>query len=254
MTPIDGALPPSLWALAIGAFLCGGISKGAIGLGLPVVVLAILAAPMGVPSALSVLILPAVLTNIWQALDGGALREILRRLWPFYIAAFIGVTIGGRMLAGAAETLLLGILGAVLTVYAALSLASPQLPPPGRHEIWMAPSAALAGGVMFGLVGNFIVPGILYLQALGLRRDVFVQSLGVTFIVISSALGFSLTQNAIMTAELALLSAACVPSAFLGMILGRRLRKLISEEGFRRVLLIVLLLVGVYTLLRAATA
>lgn len=238
-------------ALVIGSFLLGGFSKGLIGLGLPVVVLAIIAAPLGVPQALAVLVIPAVLTNIWQALDGGALREILRRLWPFYLAAFVGVWIGGTILAGASEALLLAILGVVLTIYAALALASPPLPPPGRHEGWMAPAAALSGGIMFGMVGNFIVPGILYLQALGLRRDVFVQALGVTFIVISSTLGLSLSSHSVMTADLAMVSVLAVPATFVGMALGRYCRGFVSEDGFRRIFLGALLLTGIYTFAKA---
>lgn len=244
--------PVETLALVLGAFLLGGFAKGVIGMGLPVVVLAMLAAPLGVPTALSLLVLPAVLTNTWQALDGTALREILRRLWPFYLAASIGVLSGGLILAGAAEHLLLGLLGVVLAIYSALSLAAPRLPSPGRHETWMAPAAAFAGGILFGMVGNFIVPGILYLQALGLRRDVFVQALGVTFVVISSSLGVSLSSADILTGDLALLGAASVPMAFSGMAVGRRLRRYVPEELFRKIFLVALLLTGLSMLARAA--
>ncbi|MEO1502956.1 MAG: sulfite exporter TauE/SafE family protein [Pseudomonadota bacterium] len=238
--------PPEIIALALAAFLIGGFAKGVIGLGLPVVVLAIIAAPMGVANALAVFVIPAVLANLWQALDGTALRQILARLWPFYLAAAVGVMLGGQLVVFVAEAVLLTVLGTVLITYSALALASPDLPQPGRHEPWMAPAAALSGGIMFGLVGNFIVPGILYLQALRLPRDVFVQALGVTFIVISSSLGLSLSSAAVMTTDLALLSAACAPLAFLGMALGRRLRKHVSEDVFRKVFLTALILTGVY--------
>lgn len=244
--------PPEIIALVIGGFLLGGFSKGLIGLGLPVVVLAVIAAPLGVPSALSLLVVPAILTNLWQALDGGALFQILRRLWPFYLAASAGVWGGGFVLAGSSEETLLAILGFVLIVYSAISLISPPLPEPGKHERWMAPSAAFAGGLMFGMVGNFIVPGILYLQALGLKRDVLVQALGVNFIVISSTLALSLTSHSVITGELVLLSVLCgVPAAFAGMIFGRSVRKYVSESGFRKIFLFALLLTGIYTFVNA---
>ncbi|MEM1049499.1 MAG: sulfite exporter TauE/SafE family protein [Pseudomonadota bacterium] len=244
--------PLEIVALVLATFLFGGISKGLIGLGLPVVVLALLAAPLGVPTALALMVVPAVLTNIWQALDGGALFALLRRLWSFFLAAICGVTLGGFVLAGASEALLLALLGGVLTVYAGFGLLSPPLPEPGRHEVWMAPSAALAGGVMFGMVGNFIVPGVLYLQAIRLGRDGLVQALGMTFIVISSTLGVSLTSHSVLTPDIALVGALCVPSTLLGMVIGRRIRRHVSEETFRRLFLVGLLLTGIYNLVRAA--
>lgn len=242
---------PAMLALVLACFLLGGFAKGLVGLGMPVVVLAALAPVIGVPTSLALMVVPAMLTNVWQALDGGALGAILRRLWPFYIAAAIGVQLGGAVLASSSETVLLGLLGAVLVVYAAVSLLSPQLPAPGRHEVWMAPSAALAGGVMFGMVGNFIVPGILYLQALGLRRDLFVQTLGVTFIVISSALAVSLSGHHVLTPETAALGAVSTLPGLLGMVIGRRCRRYVSEDGFRRIFFIALLAVGVQNLARA---
>lgn len=246
------AFPPDIIVLVIGGFLLGGITKGLIGMGLPIVVLTVLAPPLGVPSALSLLVVPTILTNIWQALDGGAMLQILRRLWPFYLAAIVGVWSGGFVLAGSSEDALLVVLGLVLIAYSALSLISPPLPEPGRHERWMAPTSAFVGGVIFGTVGNFIVPGILYLQALGLKRDVLVQALGINFVVITSALAVSLTSHNVITSDLVLLSALCgVPAAFAGMIFGRWIRQYASESSFRKIFLVALLLTGVYMFVNA---
>ena len=237
--------------LVVGSFLLGGFSKGLIGLGMPVVVLAVVAQPLGVSNALAVLVLPTILTNIWQAFDGPHFRSLIARLWPFYLAAFVGVWTGAFIRAGSSETALLILLNTVLMLYAAVSLVSPPIPAPGRHERWMAPSAALTGGVMFGMVGNFIVPGILYLQALGLKRDMLVQSLGITFIVISSTLALSLLSLDFLSGELLLLSAFGVPAAFGGMVLGRACRRFLPEQAFRALFLWALLVAGVYGLVRA---
>ena len=50
----------------------------------------------------------------------------------------------------------------------------------------MSPLMGGAGGLMFGMTGIMIVPGILYLQTLGLKRDTFVQALGLTFVTITT--------------------------------------------------------------------
>jgi hypothetical protein len=62
------------------------------------------------------------------------------------------------------------------------------------------------GGIMFGMTGNFIVPGILFLQALNLKRDMMVQALGLTFCTISTALALSMTQRSMLTPDLMMVS------------------------------------------------
>ena len=60
-------------------FLIAGFVKGVIGLGLPTVSLALLAATIGLKPAVAVLILPALATNAIQAMTGSSLLEIVRR-------------------------------------------------------------------------------------------------------------------------------------------------------------------------------
>ncbi len=232
-------------------FLFGGIVKGAIGLGLPVVVIAILAPVLGLPTTLAIFLAPALASNLWQALSGPALRPLVARLWPFLLAALAGIAIGARALAGGDTALLEALLGVLLMVYSGVSLATPQLPPPGRRERWMGPAAGGLGGVMFGMTGIFIVPGILYLQALGLARDRLVQALGITFITISAGLAVALGGYGLVSGPLALVSAGAVAPTVAGLAIGRRLRHRISEEGFRRVFFVGLAGAGVFMIWRS---
>ena len=55
-------------------YVLAGSVKGAIGLGLPTVSMALLGIWLPVEQAAAILILPAFLTNVWQSLAGGALR------------------------------------------------------------------------------------------------------------------------------------------------------------------------------------
>jgi len=239
-------------ALVLASFLAGGLVKGALGLGLPVVVLAVLAPTIGLKAALGVIVLPALVSNVWQALSGPSLGALLRRLWAFLLAAAIGIWAGTAVLAGADTPLLEGLLGTILVVYASISLITPPMPTPGRHEGWLSPVAGGLGGVLTGLTGIFIVPGILYLEALRMPREVFVQALGITFITLSLALGTGLTGNGLMTGGLALLSAVAVLPALGGMALGRRLRAKVSEAGYRRAFFAGLIVAGGYMIARAA--
>ena len=237
--------------LVTATFLFGGFVKGTIGLGLPVVSLALLAPPLGVKVAMAIMLGPCIITNIWQALAGESFMDLLRRLWSYLLAAVIGVWFGVSVLAASSGNLLLGLLGIVLAMYSAVSLLRPQIKPPGDREPWLSPIFGGLGGIMFGMTGTFIVPGILYLQALGLSRHVMVQALGMIFVAISVALAVSFQRHALIPANLALLALYAVAPTAAGLVLGTRYRHKISEDQFRRIFFISLFLVGLYMLARA---
>ena len=125
--------PENLTILAA-VFFLGGLVKGVIGTGLPTVAVALLAAFFGVKSAILLLMAPAIVTNIWQAFSGGAFWRLTRRLAPFLVAILIGVIGGYTVLASADDSVLVGILGTILCLYAVASLMKFHLPPPGPWE------------------------------------------------------------------------------------------------------------------------
>jgi uncharacterized membrane protein YfcA len=236
---------PEILALIAATFVAAGFVKGTIGLGLPTVTLAVLTLPLGLKTSLAVVVIPLMATNLWQALTGPHLKEILTRFWPFLMAAIIFVWIGIQVLATARSDYLVAMLGIVLILNSLISFTRFRIPapPPERETMWSVVCSAL-GGLMFGMTGNFIVPGILFLQALGMHRDMLVQALGVTFVTISTTLAVSLTSRSLMTGELTIISTAALIPAFLGLWLGRRYRSSISEAQFSRLFFIGLLVIG----------
>ena len=64
-------------------FLLAGTIKGISGLGLPTVSLGILLLASDLQTAMALLLVPSLVTNIWQALFGDDVGALLRRLWPF---------------------------------------------------------------------------------------------------------------------------------------------------------------------------
>jgi len=242
---------PDTIAIVAIAFLIAGIVKGTIGLGLPIISIAILAATVGLKSAVALFLVPAMATNCWQAFTGGHFTELLRRLWPMFATAIVGIWVGVQILASADARVLSIALGIVLVVYATIALLRAKMPSPGTWEPWMTPVVGVAGGVMFGVMGNFLVPGVLYIQALGLPRDMFVQALGMTFLIISTTLALLLSRYSLMPTEtLAMSAAALVPTA-VGMYIGQRLRSSLSEAQFAKAVLVAIGLAGVFMIVRA---
>jgi uncharacterized membrane protein YfcA len=239
-------------ALAAAVFLLAGLIKGIAGAGLPTVALALLALFIDIKVAIALLVVPAVTTNIWQGLTGGAFAPVAKRLAPMLLASVVGIWIGVEILSVGDAKVLAGILGIVLFFYAGYSLATPQIAPPGpRAERWLGPPVGLSTGILFGFTGSFLVPGVLYMQALGLKRDHFVQAMGIAFSFSTFVLWLFLAGNGLFTVSLGLVSAiVCIP-AFLGMVIGQKLRGGMSEAKFRRVFFITLLALSLYIVARA---
>lgn len=240
-------MPDLLTILAIaGTFLVAGTVKGVIGLGLPTVSLALLTVAVGLPQAMALLLVPSFVTNLWQALSGGSGKAILRRLWPFLLMVTGTVWLGAIALTRVDLGLLSALLGALLVVYAATSLAGLHLTITERQEIWVGPLAGIVNGILTGMTGSFVVPGVLFLQTIGLSRDRLIQAMGMLFTASTLALAVALQENNLLTIDLGVLSAAALLPALAGMALGRRIRQDLSEQHFRRVFFIALLILGVY--------
>ncbi len=239
-------LEPGVLMAVAGTFLLAGMVKGVIGLGLPSVSLALLTVALGLPSAMALLLVPSFVTNLWQALVGGHALAILRRVWPFLLMATATVWIGTLALTRVDLALLTALLGVLLAAYAAINLAGIRVAIPARHEAWAGPLLGGANGVLTGMTGSFVVPGVMFLQAIGLSRDMLIQAMGMLFTVSTLALAAAMQQANLLSAEHGLLSAGAVLPAILGMVIGQRLRAKLSERRFRQVFFVALLALGAY--------
>src|SRR6195256_2483526 len=81
-------------------FLLAGFIKGTIGLGLPTVSMGLLVVTMPPAQALAIVIVPAIVTNVWQTFVGPYLRDIISRLWPLMAGTVVGIWLNAGMLNG----------------------------------------------------------------------------------------------------------------------------------------------------------
>lgn len=240
-------MPDPITLAAVAAtFLLAGAVKGVIGLGLPTVSLAIMTVLIDLPSAMALLLVPSFVTNLWQAVTGGHGLVTLRRIWPFIVTATVTVWLGAAALTRIDLDLLSALLGALLIVYSAASLAGLRVEVGKKQETWAAPLAGTINGVLTGMTGSFVMPGVLYLQALRLPRDVLIQAMGILFTASTLALGLALQGNGLLSGELGRMSAIALLPALAGMVAGQRIRSRLPEATFRRVFFIALLVLGVY--------
>ncbi len=235
-----------LLLLIAAAFLLAGFIKGVLGLGLPTVSMGLLAITMPPAHALAIVIVPAVVTNIWQTFVGPYLRDIIRRLWPLMVGTVIGIWLNAGLLTGPYAPYGTVILGGLLVVYAIIGLSKFSFQVARSDEKWIGGIVGLMTGVVSAATGVQVIPSMPYLQAIGMEKDELVQALGVFFTVATVALAFNLTSAGLLTAATALPGAIAMAASFIGMFVGQAVRSRMQPEMFRRWFLIAMILLGLY--------
>jgi uncharacterized membrane protein YfcA len=234
-------------------FLLAGLIKGVIGLGLPTVAIGLMSLFMTPVEAAAILVMPSLMTNVWQALVGPHLMGLLRRLWPMLLGTCAGTYAASGILTGANSGLAVTALGGALVIYALIGLTPLRLTVPPRWEVWLGPLVGLATGVVTAATGVFVIPAVPYLQALGFEKDELVQALGLYFLVSTVALAAVVAQAGSLPMSwpvLAVLAAVALVAALIGMALGQRVRAKVRPALFRVCFFVGLLLLGLHLSLR----
>ena len=232
-------------------FLLAGLVKGVIGLGLPAIAIGLLSLAMTPAEAAALLVVPSLVTNIWQLAAGPSFTALARRLLPMMLGVCVGTWAGSGLLTGAGAAQASVALGVALLVYAGLGLTTLRLSVPPAWERSLAPVIGIATGLVTAATGVFVIPAVPYLQALGLNKDDLVQALGLSFTVSTVAMAASLAHEGAFGGTDATLSLLALVPALGGMGLGQWLRSRISPEMFRRCFFLGLLALGAHLALRA---
>ncbi len=249
-------MPPDLgllaWMAVAAVFLLAGGVKGVVGMGLPTVAMGLLGLVLLPAQAAAMLIIPSLLTNLWQMWDGPALRILLRRFAGLQSLLFVGTLVGVRLLTAPGERWPQVLLGSVLLVYGAIGLLLRRpLQLPARAERWSAPWVGALTGLLTGATGVAVVPLVPYASALGLEKSQLIQLLGLSFTVSTLGLALGLGSAGAYPWPLALASLALLLPTLLGLWAGQRLRGRLSVEGFRRGFFVAMAALGGAILARA---
>ncbi|MGE8626653.1 sulfite exporter TauE/SafE family protein [Achromobacter denitrificans] len=256
MNPFD-ALPggtPALLAATIGVFILAGVVKGVVGLGLPTISMAMLALIMAPAQAAALLIVPSLITNLWQARPWPTFPATLRRIAGMQAGICAG-TIAGALALGAPSGRWADVcLGVALVAYAAWGLFGSPPRMPARHEGWLGAAVGAVTGVITAATGVFVIPAVPYLQALNLGKDGLIQAMGISFTVSTVALAAGLWLNGGYTPGAAGASLLMLLPALAGMALGQWLRARLSARTFKLCFMISLAILGAYQAARGLAA
>lgn len=230
--------------------MLGGVIKGALGVGLPLVSVPILSLWLPSGRAIGLLTVPVVWSNLVQARSGGLGFSGWRRFRGLIVAQLVFTVLTVRLTASLpARELNILIAGAVLMAVLLMALPS-RFSVPARHEgYWGLAVGAFAGllGGASSLTGPVVIS---YFLALKLPREEFVRSISLVYLAGSLPLYVAmLIFGRISWTDVGLSLLAMVP-VLLGMRLGQALRQRLNEVLFRRFILLFLVAVAIMLLMK----
>jgi uncharacterized membrane protein YfcA len=238
-------------AFAFLVFMLAGLVKGVVGMGLPTVAIGLLALAMAPVDASALLLIPSMVTNIWQLLAGPSPWALCKRLLPMMATLFVGVLLTSAWLVDSGSGWIPAVLGVILILYGLLGLSAVRFHAPAGSEGVLSPVIGFITGLVAGLTGVFAIPAVPYLQALGLQKEDLIQALGLSFTVATVALGAGIWLHGGMERLDLGLSCLMLLPALLGMWIGQWVRVRLSEALFRRVFFMGLIALGAHSLVRA---
>lgn len=236
------------------AFIIAGFIKGVVGFGFPIIALIILTLSIGLLDALAIVVIPTLVTNFWQAFSGKYLKAVLGRMWRYFLVAVVFIWLTSGYLKVVDIDWLTMLLGAVLFFFALSRLFNFHMTVAPRYESVLSVPLGAVNGILTGLTGSFMVPSVLYMQAIGFRGDMLVQAMGVFFSISVFTLALSLGRNGLISLEQAQLSTLAIIPSFVGLLVGRWMRRQTDEERFQQIFLMAVLVLGGYIVFRSARA
>ena len=248
------AITATQWlGFAIGLF-AGGFVKGLQGIGLPLVALPIVSSVLPVQTAIAIILLPILVTNIYQIRIGRDVLPIARRFLPLIVGLVVGILVGAYALSTLSADIVRIVLGAVILAFVATRVRAPDWQLGPRGERILALPVGLVAGLVGGVSSIYGPPIVIFLSALRLDRHSFVRTIGLVFISGLVPLYAALTAFDVLGPKEAAHSVLALIPVFIGFKIGERLRGRISESAFQRSFTLLMTAIGITLLYRGVMA
>ena len=189
--------------------------------------------------------------NLVLILQTGNPIPILKRFWPLITVLVTTIFISSRLTVILDSEMLLGLLGASVVFFTGTTFFHPGMDLSHRGEKWGGAISGLIGGMTAGFSTVFGPPITMYFIMLKLEKDYFIKAVGVVWFSASIPILISyinlgvVNENNVWPSVL-----ACIPTG-IGMWVGGHIRKKINQDLFRKVILVVLFLIGLNLIRRA---
>ncbi|UWQ90989.1 sulfite exporter TauE/SafE family protein [Aliisedimentitalea scapharcae] len=245
MEAILSLMTPAEFVFAAMVALMGGMIKGMVGFGMPMIMITGLSTFLLPELALAGLILPTVASNAMQALRQGPRQAwaSVYRFRVFLMVGFVFLMASAQLVPQLEPQTFLLVLGVPICVFAGIQLLGVRFQ---MHQ--QTRSADSLFGLMAGLVGGMSgvwgPPTVLYLTALNTPKTEQVRVQGVIYGLGALALVGAHLGSGVLRLQTLPLSIGLIAPAVVGMWLGTKVHDRIDQATFRKATLIILTVAG----------
>jgi uncharacterized protein len=239
-----------LFFITLFIFFIGGLVKGTIGVGLPAVILTLLSFLYDIKDSISFILIPIILTNLYQLLDGKHLRSIYNQTKFFLISSVIFIIPGFFILRAISSKIILLIIAGLLITNSSLVLLKKIITFKNYNSFKVQSIIGAINGITAGTTSIYVMPFVFLIQSLQFNKEKLIQFMGLTFFLYSSFhfilfYSYSMIDNRGLFFSLI----ACAP-IFLGVLTGKYLRKILSEKIFKNLFNYMLLISGIIIIVK----
>lgn len=212
----------------------GGILKGATGAGAPILAVPALVALFDVRFAIAVMVMPNLLTNLWQAWRFRGHLPPAAFTVPLVAGGMGGVVVGTWLLSIVPADRLQILVALTVAGYVVLRFARPHWKIAMNRAIQWALPAGLAAGFLQGASGLSAPASLTFLNAMRLERTTFIAVISLLFTTFGAVQLLALTLARLLSwMELLYSFLALIPlwaAMPLGVILARRMSPAVFDR------------------------
>lgn len=237
---------------ALAGFLAG-LVKGTTGFAMPMVMISGLGTILPPELALAALIIPTLLSNVWQAFRQGFLAALgsARKHTTFLLTLLPGIAIAAQFVRALSPEFMFLVIGTLVTLFACIQLTGwqPKLKNAGKRVASVVIGAI--AGVLGGLSGIWGPPTVMYLTTLETPKHEQMRVQGVFYGLGSVVLALAHVKSGVLSGDGLRLSIAMIPPALIGLWVGFIVLDRVDQQFFRRMTLCVLIIAGLNLIRRA---
>ncbi len=239
--------------ITLAVILCsvffGGIVKGSVGIGMSMFSVPLIAFILPPTKAMMLLCFPVIVTNFIQMDFKRGISN--NRFFPMFITLFLGIIIGGKLILSLnfkTISIIIALTIIIFTAFNFLGLNLNWLKP--KYEKIISIFIGFFSGILGGVSTFYAPPIITFLVSLNLAKENFIRTTATMYFLASIPLYSSLIFHGLGNFYDLLVSLIITAPALLGQYFGTKIRVRLSNEIFRKTILVILIIIGFSLLIK----
>jgi hypothetical protein len=237
--------PNNFYFIILIIFFLGGVVKGAIGVGLPTITIGLLTFFFDIKECIPLILLSVVFTNLFQAFEGHNFKIVIKDNLYFLFFSSLFIIPGIFLLKTLNSQIIIIFLAILIISNSVLYFFKKTIKINNHSNFNKQLFLGLINGLVVGMTGIYSMPFIFLIQSLNYKKEKLIQLMGITFFLYSLIQIIFFNLFNLYDADIFIQSLIYCFPVILGNILGRFIRKKLSENIFKTLFNGMLLIIGI---------